>query len=73
MRRITVADEDDSALRRLRIERGLTLQELATRSGLAKGSLSRLETGHVGPTLPTARMLARALDLSIDDIFPEDE
>ncbi|MDT0445597.1 helix-turn-helix domain-containing protein [Streptomyces johnsoniae] len=48
-------------LRELRTERGLSLSELARRSGLGKATLSELESGRRNPTLETLYALTTAL------------
>lgn len=48
-------------LRALRTEQGVSLSELARRSGLGKGTLSELETGRRNPTLETLFALTTAL------------
>lgn len=58
-------------LKRIRIEKGLTLVELATRSGLTHGHLSRLETGRSQLTLLTAVRIMDVLDLSWTTLFTE--
>lgn len=50
-----------SRLRQLREEAGISCNELARRSGVSDGMISRLERGERTPTLDTARKLARAL------------
>jgi transcriptional regulator with XRE-family HTH domain len=47
--------------RRLRDAQGLTLTDLADIVGISAGMLSRLETGHVAPSLETLIVLASAL------------
>jgi transcriptional regulator with XRE-family HTH domain len=47
--------------RRVREGQGLTLTDVATTAGISAGMLSRLETGHVTPSLETLIALARAL------------
>ena len=42
--------------------RGLTLEALAAKSGIAKPNLSRLENDKVTPTFDTLRTIAAALD-----------
>ncbi|SIA14153.1 Hypothetical transcriptional regulator [Mycobacteroides abscessus subsp. bolletii] len=61
-------DNDQSApaevgarLRRLRTEAGLSLAELATRSGVGKGSISELENGRRTARLDTLFALTKAL------------
>jgi transcriptional regulator with XRE-family HTH domain len=50
-----------AAARRLRDVRGLTLNDVAATAGISAGTLSRLETGHVTPSLETLVALASAL------------
>src|SRR3954447_6098439 len=67
-------DPDDAAvfrrfvasLREARLARGLTLEELASRSKLDKAALSRLESGkQTNPTVATLMRYARALELPL--------
>lgn len=55
-------------LRRLRSQRGISLSELARGSGVAKGTLSRIEAGQGNPTLETLWALADALGVSFGDL-----
>lgn len=54
-----------SQLRRTRLAKGLTLNELSRRTGIAQPNLSRLERGRVDSRLSTLLTVAAALDLSI--------
>ncbi|MZD09231.1 helix-turn-helix domain-containing protein [Streptomyces sp. SID5785] len=54
-------DEVGRRLRELRRADGLSLSELARRSGVGKGTLSELESGRRNPTLETLYALATAL------------
>jgi transcriptional regulator with XRE-family HTH domain len=47
-------------LRALRTEQGLSLQELAERSGISRATLSRIENAEVSPTAETLGALASA-------------
>src|ERR1700674_2808839 len=47
--------------RRVRESQDLTLTDVATSAGISAGMLSRLETGHVTPSLETLVALAGAL------------
>jgi mRNA interferase RelE/StbE len=58
----------ESPIRIFRELRGLTLEELAERSGVKLGLLHRLDTGEGIPSLPTLRRLARALGVDLDDL-----
>lgn len=51
-------------LRRLRLERGLSQEELAERAGMASHAhISRLESGHKQPTVEMLFRLAGALGM----------
>lgn len=49
----------------LREKRGLSQEELATRAGISRGYLARLETGRHEPTLTTLEKLAKALRVKV--------
>src|SRR5713101_126762 len=49
-------------IREIRQARGLTLEALAAKCGIAKPNLSRLENDKVTPTFETLRTIAAALD-----------
>jgi DNA-binding XRE family transcriptional regulator len=50
-------------LRKRREDHGLSLDDVASRSGIDKAALSRLESGkHVNPTINTLLRYARAID-----------
>ncbi len=53
-------------VRRLRQDRGLTAAELAARSGVAKATLSQIESARGNPRLETLHDLADALGVSAD-------
>jgi transcriptional regulator with XRE-family HTH domain len=52
-------------LRQLRVERKLSLSELARRSGLGKATLSELESGQRNPTLETLYAVTTALGVPV--------
>lgn len=56
-------------LLRLRNDQGLTQQEVGDRAGLATSYVSRIENGHVEPSLKTLSKIAKALGLPIASIF----
>jgi XRE family transcriptional regulator, regulator of sulfur utilization len=60
-------------VRALRRERGLSMDEVARRSGLGKGTLSELETGRRNPTLETLFALTTALGVPISAALPAPE
>lgn len=51
-------------VRRFRLERALSLGELARRSGISKQTLSKIEQGEGNPTIETLAALSTALDLN---------
>ena len=55
-------------LRALRQNRGTTLAEVATRTGISVSTLSRLESGHRRPTLDHLLPLAREYRVALDDL-----
>ena len=55
-------------LRRLREERGLTQHEVSKSSGLSQSTISALETGKQRPWPTTRRALARAFEMSIEEL-----
>ena len=52
-------------VRRLRAERGLTLEEVSARSGCSVGSLSQLERGKGNPAFFTLAKIAHALEVPV--------
>jgi transcriptional regulator with XRE-family HTH domain len=48
-------------VRRLRLQRGLTQEQLAERSGFTQQYVSGLESGHRNPTVVTLYEIAQAL------------
>jgi DNA-binding XRE family transcriptional regulator len=62
----------ESALRVWRQYRRLTLDQVAEAAGIKKSFLSTIETGKARGAPRLWRKLAAALDVSADDILPED-
>ena len=56
-------------LKRLRAERGWSLDELAGRSSVSRASLSRLENGEVSPTASVLGKLSAAYGLTISRLM----
>ncbi|MEM6439866.1 MAG: XRE family transcriptional regulator [Pseudomonadota bacterium] len=56
-------------LRALRRQQGLTVAELAAKSGLSGGMLSKIENGQASPSLTTLQTLAEALSAPITAFF----
>ena len=55
-------------VKKLRRARGLTLDELAGRSGVSRAMISKLERGEKNPTLVVAAKLAEGLDLTLSQL-----
>jgi transcriptional regulator with XRE-family HTH domain len=64
-------DEVGRRLRALRTARGLSLSELARRSGVGKGTLSELEGGTRNPTLETLYALTTALNRPLSAVLSD--
>ena len=60
-------------LRRLRRERGLTQERLSGHSGLMQSYLSEVEAGKRNISLDAIATIARAMGVSIAQLFQEDE
>lgn len=60
-------------LRDLRIQRGMTLQEVGVRAGIDISTLSRLESGKRRLALDHLPRLARALSVSTDELLATSE
>ena len=58
-------------IRRFRLERGLTLQDLASRAGISTERLGRLEISGATPDARRRWAIANALEVRMDAIFPE--
>ncbi|WP_439498105.1 helix-turn-helix domain-containing protein [Bosea sp. (in: a-proteobacteria)] len=72
-RRPDVDQEVGVGLRRLRRERRLSLEELASRTSLSIGFLSQIERGLSSPTLRALAGVADALGVGLADLFPNGE
>jgi transcriptional regulator with XRE-family HTH domain len=60
-------------IRRLRRERGLTLDLLAERSGVSRAMISKLERGEKNPTLVVAAKVAEGLGVSLSQLVGVEE
>jgi transcriptional regulator with XRE-family HTH domain len=57
------------AIKRIRLQQGMTQSDVGVRSGLATSYVSRLENGRIQPTTGTMDKLAAALGVSLSEIF----
>ena len=62
-----------SDLRRIREQRGLTLEAVAYLAGVDTATVSRLENGVVRPKPETVVSIARALGVSVSRIAPKEK
>lgn len=53
----------------MRTSKGLTLMQLAKKSGIGKSTLNNIENGKVSPTLFQLEMIAIAMNVKITDLF----
>lgn len=58
-------------LRQLRKDSGMTLRDLAERSGLSAGMLSQIENGAADPSLGSLRKLASVFDADVATLFTD--
>jgi transcriptional regulator with XRE-family HTH domain len=56
-------------VRSRRLEIGLTVGQLAERTGISKGMLSKIENAQTSPSLSTVERLATALDMPVTSLF----
>lgn len=59
-------------LRHWREQRGYSVRELAKRAGVGFVTVSRIENGHMSPTVDMLEKLAKALGITVRDFFPPD-
>jgi len=60
-------------LKQLRVQRGLTLEQLALKSGLTRSYLSKVERGISNPSIESALGIAAALDMTVEQLFGHSE
>ena len=68
MSRATFPQHLHSALRALRIRKGLTQSELAQRGGVVDATISRIERGRLHPSTAVIVRLAAALEVSVESL-----
>ena len=59
-------------LKELREARHMTQEALAEATGIHRVTIARYETTNRGMTLYNAKLLAKALECSIDDLMPQE-
>ena len=58
-------------IKKLRTQRGLTLEELAEKSGCTPGFISQLERHQAAPSIITLYAIAEVLGVKVTDFFPD--
>lgn len=58
-----------NGIRAARMRRGLTQRQLALAAGIGKSTLSMIEAGQRVPRVDTALFIARALGMTVEDLF----
>jgi len=58
-------------IRATRLEKNLTIQQLATRTHVSKGLLSKIENSRTIPSLPVFVTLIQSLDISLKEFFQD--
>lgn len=61
--------EVGATLQKLRLQRGLTLEDLSRAAGVSKSMLSQIEREKTNPTIAVAWRLANALGIGIEDLL----
>jgi len=56
-------------IRALRLKKGLGLEQMGDHTGLSAGMLSKIERGHVFPTLPTLLRIAMVFGVGLEHFF----
>lgn len=59
-----------SRLREIRKEKGLTIEEVARKAGLTLTGYRNIEIGEADPKLTSAKAIASALGVAIEEIWP---
>jgi transcriptional regulator with XRE-family HTH domain len=59
-------------IKKLRLEQGLTLSELARRAGISKSLLSQIEHSKTNPSVETVQTIALALEAPLFSLFLEE-
>lgn len=56
-------------VRRIRLEKGISQEQLSFSSGLTRAYLSGLEAGHRNPTVVSLTRLATSLNSTVEDLI----
>lgn len=56
-------------LREARLNRGMSVSELARRSGVSRVTINNIEQGYTNPTVSTVAAICKALNINPNEIF----
>mgnify|MGYP002708399693 FL=1 len=56
-------------VKKIRVEKGYTIDKVAQLAKMSKGHLSRIERGETEPTISTLARLAMALKVDVNDLY----
>jgi transcriptional regulator with XRE-family HTH domain len=56
-------------VRKLRLEKGLSMDDLALECDLEKSQIYRIENGKISPQIKTIKLIADGLQISLSDLF----
>lgn len=56
-------------VKKVRLEKNMTLEELARLSGISKGHLSKIERGEREPKISTLIQIALALKVDLNELY----
>ncbi len=56
-------------LKKIRLSKGLSQEELANSSDVSLPQITRIENGKINPTLCTIKSLAKGLEIQTKDLF----
>lgn len=56
-------------VKKIRIEKGYTIDKVAQLAKMSKGHLSRIERGETEPTISTLARMAMALKVDVNDLY----
>jgi transcriptional regulator with XRE-family HTH domain len=69
VRHTEVIERVGNNLRRIRLEKGLSMEELSMSTEISINQISRIELGKVNTSISTLYELAKALDVDVVELF----
>ncbi|MBR1851131.1 MAG: helix-turn-helix transcriptional regulator [Bacteroidales bacterium] len=61
----------DLKLKEILAQRGITMKDFATLSGISQSNLSNYLSGNISPTLDTLKKMATTLNIELAELFKE--